>query len=218
MQAKFLRAVEERLFEPVGSNKSYPVQARLIAASNRDLTGEVAAGRFRRDLFYRLNVVAFYLPPLRERRDIIKSMAMNFVEEFAARNHRPVRGVAAEALLVLERYDWPGNIRELRNVIERAVALSAGTEVELADLPDALVTSTGLGGPGFGRPALEGVAPPVTLDEVRDLAEISRIEEALRRNKNNRLRTAAELGISRMTLYNKLYKYGLSGCAQPVGC
>jgi DNA-binding NtrC family response regulator len=218
MQAKFLRAVEERVFETVGSNKSLPVQARLIAASNRDLAGEVAAGRFRRDLYYRLNVVAFHLPPLRERRDVIASMATDFIEEFAARNNRPVRGITADAQGLLKNHDWPGNIRELRNVIERAVALSAGPEIEPADLPETIVASTGLGVANVRWQAPEAVPPPVTLDEVRDLAEVSRIEEALRRNKNNRLRTAAELGISRMTLYNKLYKYGLISCVQHASC
>lgn len=217
MQAKLLRAVEERVFEPVGSNKSLPVQARLIAASNRELAKEVEAGRFRRDLFYRLNVVAFYLPPLRERREVIAPMATSFMEEFARRNNRPVRGLTPEALAALKRYDWPGNIRELRNVIERAVALSFGPEIELADLPEMISSSTNADILNI-RQALEASIPPVTLDEVRDLAEISRIEEALRRNKNNRLRTAAELGISRMTLYNKLYKYGLISCVQAASC
>jgi DNA-binding NtrC family response regulator len=221
MQAKLLRAVEERVFEPVGSNRSFPVQARLIAASNRELAKEVAAGRFRADLFYRLNVVAFHLPPLRARREVIPSLVAGFIEEFAGRNSRPIRGIAPDALAALERHDWPGNIRELRNVIERAVALCPGHEIELTDLPEPIVTIVTVAEaetPDAGRPTLELFPPPVTLDAVRDQAEVSRIEDALRRNNNNRLKTAAELGISRMTLYNKLYKYGLIDCAQQASC
>jgi DNA-binding NtrC family response regulator len=221
MQAKLLRAVEERVFEPVGSNKSLPVRARLIAASNRELEKEVAAGRFRADLFYRLNVVAFHLPPLRSRRAVIPALARGFLEEFAERNGRPVRGIAPDALAALEHHDWPGNLRELRNVIERAVALCPGPEIELTDLPDAIVAtvpSAATDTPDAPGRALTLFPPPVTLDAVRDQAESVRIEDALRRNNNNRLKTAAELGISRMTLYNKLYKYGLIDCVGQASC
>src|SRR5262249_40681950 len=120
LQAKLLRAVEERLFEPVGSNVSLPVQARLIAASNRALEAEAAAGRFRSDLYYRLTVISFTLPPLRDRRETIPGLAREFVAEFAARTGREVAGISTEAHSAMLSYDWPGNIRELRNVIERA--------------------------------------------------------------------------------------------------
>ena len=137
-QAKLLRAVDDRVFEPVGSNTTQPLRARLIAASNVPLDREVEAGRFRSDLYYRLNVVGFRLPPLRDRRQAIAPLVAQFVMEFAARNRPDVRGLARAAMRALEEYAWPGNIRELRNVIERAVALCAGPEVLLRDLPEAV--------------------------------------------------------------------------------
>jgi transcriptional regulator with GAF, ATPase, and Fis domain len=142
LQAKLLRAVEERVvFEPVGSDESVPVRAQLIAASNRDLEQEVEAGRFRSDLYYRLNVVRFDLPPLREQPGMIHHLAASFLEDCASHNGRPVHGIADEVLRVLEGYTWPGNIRELRNVIERAVALCPGPKIGLSDLPDAIVSA-----------------------------------------------------------------------------
>jgi DNA-binding NtrC family response regulator len=199
LQAKLLRAVEERVFEPVGSNKTLPLEARLIVATNRSLEEEVEAGRFRSDLYYRLNVVAFYLPPLRERSGVIGAMVTRFIKEFVTRNAGQVQGIAAPALHALEAYDWPGNIRELRNVIERAVALCPGPEIQVADLPEAMR-------PAGNAPASEG-----TLSQTKEGAESARITEVLSKHGNNRLRAAAELGISRMTLYKKLHKYGLLG-------
>jgi transcriptional regulator with PAS, ATPase and Fis domain len=211
LQAKLLRAVDERTFEPVGSNRAQPLRARLIAACNVQLLEEVAAGRFRSDLYYRLNVVAFYLPGLRDRRTAVAPLARKFLAEFAARNRPDVRGLTALALRALEGYDWPGNIRELRNVIERAVALAPGTEIGLEDLPEA-VRGGGARAPLPAAPLaapLPAVAPSRTLAGAKEEAEILRITEALERNGNNRLRAAAELGISRMGLYKKLRKYGL---------
>jgi transcriptional regulator with PAS, ATPase and Fis domain len=199
-QAKLLRAVEERVFEPVGSNKSQPMRARLIAASNRQLDKEVEAGRFRSDLYYRLNVVQFYLPPLRERRSEISNLIAGFITEFTARNGRPAQGFAEEALHAIEAYDWPGNIRELRNVIERAVALCPGGEIRLRDLPEAI-----------GRAAARSTS--TCSAAVKDPASAARIVEALEKHGNNRLRAAVELGISRMTLYKKLHAFGLFGAA-----
>jgi two-component system response regulator HydG len=213
LQAKLLRAVEERVFEPVGSNQSQPVQARLIACSNRLLEKDVEAGRFRSDLYYRLNVVAFHLPPLRERRNAVRHMAGKFIAEFAARNHRSVQGISPAALQALEAYDWPGNIRELRNVIERAVALCPHSEIQVDDLPAAIAAART--DPRFLSPnGVKEAGSPVcssSLGHARWTAEAARITEVLRKHGNNRLRAAEELGISRMTLYNKLHKYGLIG-------
>ena len=216
LQGKLLRAVEERAFEPVGANGPRTLGARLIAASNVPLAQEVAAGRFRADLYYRLNVVSFHLPPLRDRRLCIAPLSAHFLGEYAARNRPDVRGLAPEALAALHAYPWPGNVRELRNVIERAVALCAGPRVELADLPEAVR----LPGPGRAdaapsKPpatALDGASGP-TLADTRGRAERLRIQAALARHQNNRLRAARELGISRMGLYKKLGKYGLKGPA-----
>jgi DNA-binding NtrC family response regulator len=208
LQAKLLRVVEERVFEPVGSNELLPARARLVVASNRDLRAEAGAGRFRSDLYYRLNVVAFYLPPLRERRELIAALAREFVTEFAARSGRPVAGITPQALRLLEAHDWPGNIRELRNAIERAVVLCPGPEVDVEDLPATLAAAGG-DEPEVVMPTAVVGPTTGTLGEAKEVAEMSRILEALRRHKNNRLRAAAELGISRMTLYKKLHRYGL---------
>src|SRR5262245_5722531 len=136
LQAKLLRVVEERAFEPVGSNKTLRLRARWSLASNRPLEREVAAGRFRADLFYRFNVVAFEIPPLRERLPLIPALARSLLAEFAARIGRRIDAIAPAAMQVLLAHSWPGNIRELRSVIERAVALCPGHVVGLDDLPE----------------------------------------------------------------------------------
>jgi DNA-binding NtrC family response regulator len=211
VQAKLLRVVEERQFEPVGCNRTCTMQARLIVVSNRDLEREVAEGRFRADLFYRLNVVSFAVLPLRERADMILPLAERFLADFAAGNNRPVQGITEEAQKALRGYAWPGNIRELRNVIERAVALCAGPLVELGDLPEAVRCRV-------PKPEASDAAPlsadadlfsEGTLAKTKEEAEYLRIATALRQHNNNRLRAAAALGISRMTLYTKLRRFGL---------
>jgi DNA-binding NtrC family response regulator len=212
LQGKLLRAVDERVFEPVGSNKPQPMLSRLIAVTNVLLDQEVSAGRFRSDLFYRLNVVGFYLPPLRDRRAAIVPLTHKFLAEFTARNRPDIRGITSEALRALEDYDWPGNIRELRNVIERTVALAAGPDVQRKDLPEPIRR----GGPSSQALVVRPSASldpqtPVTLSQSKEEAEIRRINEALLKHRNNRLRAAEELGISRMGLYKKLHKYGLIG-------
>jgi DNA-binding NtrC family response regulator len=213
MQAKLLRVIEERVFAAVGSNATVPLQARLIVASNRALDQEVAAGRFRSDLYYRLNVVAFFLPPLRQRAEMLPAMIERFIAEFAAVNGRPVRGIAPAALRALREHSWPGNIRELRKVVQRAVALCPGECIGVDDLPEAVL---GAAQPAAApAPALAPAAasPQAALAEAKEVAESDCIRAALARNNNNRLRAAAELSISRMTLYKKLHEYGLIGLA-----
>jgi DNA-binding NtrC family response regulator len=138
VQSKLLRAVEARVFEPVGSNKSRALEARLIVASNRPLRDEVAAGRFRADLYYRLNVVGFVIPSLRQRVSAIPGLAQEFLAEYSAKTGREIQGIAPDALQRLLAHTWPGNIRELRNVLERAVALCKEPIIRLVDLPAAL--------------------------------------------------------------------------------
>jgi two-component system response regulator HydG len=214
LQAKLLRAVEERQFEAVGSNRAQTLRARLIAASNRPLDAEVAAGRFRADLFYRLNVITFTLPPLRERREIVAALAETFAAQFAAAAGRPAPRLEPDVRAALDAYPWPGNIRELRNAVERAVALGHGDGIALDDLPDTIARAT----PRAAEPEPVSPAPrptpalapaSATLSQVKEQVERARIHEALDRNAQNRLRAAAELGISRWALYKKLYKYGL---------
>jgi DNA-binding NtrC family response regulator len=206
LQTKFLRVVEDRVFEPVGSNRCVPMPARLIVACNRPLEQQVAAGHFRSDLYYRLNVVSFYLPPLRERPEVLDPMVDRFIAEFAGQNGRRVHGITAEARQALQGYAWPGNIRELRNVIERAVALCPGEVIHHSDLPVGLQAVAAATSP-CAVPFLGGNA--ATLVRAKEQAESTRITQALQKHKNNRLRAAAELGISRMTLYKKLHRYGL---------
>jgi DNA-binding NtrC family response regulator len=210
LQAKLLRAIEERVFEPVGSNQSQPVKGRIIATSQRALKQEVEAGRFRADLYYRLNVITFHLPPLRERPGEITNLVARFIAELAARYDRPIPGICGDALHILQTYRWPGNIRELRNVIERAVALCGGSEIQMDDLPDAICSA---GGTGLSRSSQEKAParPTATasLSQIGAEAERGRIRAALRECGNNRTRTAAALGINRRTLYKKLDRYGL---------
>jgi transcriptional regulator with PAS, ATPase and Fis domain len=209
LQGKLLRAVDERVFEPVGGNKPMPLQARVIAVSNVPLQQKVAEGKFRSDLYYRLNVVEFFLPPVRERRHAILPLANRFLAEFVRRNRPDIHGVTTEALRHLTDYDWPGNVRELRNVLERMVALSAGPVLCRDDLPECIKTAS------FRSPPLKVLAadtaegPPLSLSQAKEGAEVWRIKQALAKHKNNRLRAAAELGISRMGLYKKLHKYSL---------
>jgi DNA-binding NtrC family response regulator len=215
LQGKLLRAVEERAFEPVGSDRSCAVRARLIAASNAPLEREVEAGRFRADLFYRLNVVGFFLPPLRDRRQSIVPLAYRFFRSVVPHNRPDVTDFSPAVLDSLEDHDWPGNVRELRNVVERAVALSPGPLIKPEDLPEVI---RGRRGPAQACDApLAPVAPsamrvvegPTTLAESKQKVEIQRILEALEKHKDNRVHAAAELGISRIALYKKLHKYGL---------
>jgi transcriptional regulator with PAS, ATPase and Fis domain len=206
LQAKLLRVVEDRVFEPVGSNKSQPMRARLIAAGNRPLDREVEAGKFRADLFFRLNVVTFHVPPLRERLpQAFAAMIEQFVAEFAGRAGRAIPGLTPEARAALEQFSWPGNVRELRNAIERAVALRPEGLIELDDLPDTVRAGV--------RLPVSQPPPDASLAEAKHSAEATRIADALRKNRNNRLKAAAELGISRMTLYKKLHRYGMFDAA-----
>jgi DNA-binding NtrC family response regulator len=212
LQVKLLRTVEERVFEPVGSNRPLSLQARLITASNRALDQEVAAGRFRADLYYRLNVVSFALPPLRDRPGVIPELSRTFAEEFARRDGYPAPDLSPEALDALTSYGWPGNVRELRNAIERAVALCGGSELHAADLPTAVRSTAVATAEPAPRPRAEAATSPgpaTTLARSKEDAEATRIVQALDQHGNNRLRAAAELGISRMTLYKKLRKYNL---------
>jgi two-component system, NtrC family, response regulator HydG len=211
LQSKLLRVIEDRVFEPVGSNKSQALQARIIAVSNAALEDEVQEGRFRADLYFRLNVVGFALPPLNERRSSIPHLSRRIFAEFAGRNRPDVEGLSPEALVILQEYDWPGNIRELRNVIERAVALCPGPRVDINDLPEMVrervaATNQAL---GLVLPPKPRACGTLTLAESNDAAEMMRIKDALVRHRNNRLRAADELGISRMGLYKKLHKYGM---------
>ncbi len=215
LQIKLLRVLDEKVFELVGCNKLQPVRARVIAATNANLADEVAAGRFRDDLYFRLDIVRFCLPSLRMRRSSIRCLCDKFFTAAATQNRPDLTEISELALRALCAFDWPGNIRQLENVIGHVVALSQGPTVEFEDLPkhiqQAFLSSTSqvvTEAPSFERPERNF---ELTLVESTQLAEKERIVRALIKHRNNRLRTAKELGISRMGLYKKLHKYGLFG-------
>jgi len=229
-QVKLLQALDQRIFRRVGQSSAtmLPLQARLIVASHVDLEAKIKAGEFRDDLYYRLNVVSFHLAPLRERKGLIGPLARKFIPEFAARNQRPVRDLAPEAIEVLEAYPWPGNIRELKNALEHGVALCRGSRLRPEDLPErirreaqaalsaALSAECVLPGSLHETVANEGSSMEISslsgkLADIREQAERQRLREALAHNGGDKTATARELGISRMGLYKKLRKYGLGG-------
>ena len=193
LQAKLLRAIQSRSIVRVGGTKTIPVDIRLICATNMDLPALIREGRFREDLYYRINTVHLMLPPLRERREDILPLAERFMHTFAEKYHRPLTGIDESAVRAIQSGHWSGNIRELQNAIEKAVILSEGTELTakdlLSDQPDAPAQNT--------------------LRAVSDAEEERMIREAFERFHGNISAAAKSLGISRPTLYAKLKKYGL---------
>jgi two-component system, NtrC family, response regulator PilR len=192
LQVKLLRVIEDREVWPVGATKASHVDVRIIASTNRDLRAEVEAGRFREDLFYRLNVVRITMPPLRERAADIPQLTAHFIEKLNAKCSMACRGVEPAALRALMSYRWPGNVRELENVIERALAMGDGHSVTLADLPDEITATKGV------------VSETPTLREAVQRFEQVQILEALERTRFNKRDAARRLGISLASLYRKL--------------
>jgi DNA-binding NtrC family response regulator/predicted hydrocarbon binding protein len=195
MQVKLLRALQEREVRRVGENRNRAIDARVLAATNRDLAADVHAARFRQDLYYRLRVVEIRVPPLRERREDVLALARAFLADAAARTGRKVTGFTPAAAQQLVRYSWPGNVRELENAVERAVVLARASRVDVDDLPEEI----GLALPGA-----------VVAGEIRPLGEVERdyILSVLRTTGGNRAQAAARLGIGAATLYRKLKAYG----------
>ena len=198
MQVKLLRVIQEREVQRLGSTVTRKVDIRLLAATHKNLSDEVAAGRFRQDLYYRLNVVALQLPPLADRRDDIPLLAYFFLRKHALRMARPIQDIDAEAMTILSQYDYPGNIRELENIIERGVALSRGNELSVNDLPGSLRDHQVL----VIRPD-QKVLP--TLAE----REAEYIDYVLNHCGLNRTKASKVLGIDRVSLWRKLKKYGM---------
>ncbi len=194
MQAKLLKAVEERAVTKVGSNKVVRVDFRLVAASNRDLAAEVKSGRFREDLFYRLNVLHIHLPPLRSRPEDVAPLAQHFREHFRGLSSQRVRGFTPQALQALAEYPWPGNVRELQNTVQRMVVLARRNLIDRDEVEAALPR----------RPHSD--QEPLALAD----AEARHIARVLRRCRGHISNTAAALGIDRKTLRTKIRKYGLS--------
>ncbi len=204
LQVKLLRVLQERQFERLGSNRTLTTDVRVILATNVDLAAEVAAGRFRQDLYYRVNVVTIEIPPLRERLGDIPLLTEHFLAKYAAQTGRHVVGFSPEALQCMQRYRWPGNVRELENCVERAVVLSRGEQISAQDLPEAVIA----GGSG-SEPELVAPTGQTTLRAALEGPERRIIEAALRAHAWNRQATAAALDVDRTTLYKKMKRYGL---------
>ena len=195
LQAKLLRVIQSRSVVRVGGSQAIPVNIRLICATNMDLEQLVREGRFREDLYYRINTVHIALPPLRERKKDIVPLAERFIGQFAEKYHRPLTGLDESAKMVLESGRWSGNIRELQNCIEKAVILSEGTTLTAKDIQ---LEQAKAGAPAAG-----------TLKEVNDAEEERMVREAVLRSNGNISAAAKMLGVSRPTLYAKMKKYGL---------
>jgi DNA-binding NtrC family response regulator len=192
-QGRLLRVLEDGQFERLGSSRTQRADVRVLAATNADIDGEIAAGRFRADLLYRLNTIHIHLPPLRDRGDDILRLAQRFLTQHAQHHRRGVTVFSEPALSALRRYSWPGNVRELNHVVERAVLMARGSAIEPADLRL------------MAAPQSPGDRRPMTLDEV----ELDAIRAALARHDGNVVAAAEELGMSRSALYRRMEKFGL---------
>ncbi len=208
LQTKFLRVLENQQFEPVGSNRTQTVNTRIILASNRILEQEVKQGRFREDLYYRINVITIDLPPLCERVSDIRLLAEHFLRIYCAQNNRQKFGITDEAMQYLERYLWPGNIRELEKVIERAALLGKGRFISPEDLPDTVKQEQKLQQRSY---------QPMSLKQALAEPEKNIIRKALEANHWNRQETAKSLQINRTTLFKKMKQYGLYDEAEKLG-
>jgi len=200
MQVKLLRVLQELEFEQVGGNKTFKVDVRVILATNEDLSAAVAEGRFRQDLYYRINVINVELPPLRSRRNDISLLAQAFLQQLQEDTNRTVTGFSDEAVAALEAYTWPGNIRELQNVVERAVLLGKGELITPADLPREIAGATAVRVPRTGHRSLK---------EALEEPERQIILQVLEAHAWNRNATADALGVNRTTLYKKMKRLGL---------
>jgi two-component system response regulator PilR (NtrC family) len=208
MQVRLLRALQERRIRRVGGTRDLTVAARIVAATNRDLTEEVRRGNFREDLFYRLNVISIHVPPLRERREDIPAFLGHYLTRFAVEQGRPVPRLSPEAERVLLAHDWPGNVRELANVIERAMALTSAEVLEPSALPPAL-RERAASPPALDPPRL----PEAGIDLQAHLAAIERamLEEALARTGGVKTEAARLLSVTFRSLRYRLAKYGIGG-------
>ncbi len=201
-QVKLLRVLQERQIERLGSNRSIPVDVRFVSASLRPLEEDIGAGRFREDLYFRLNTVTINLPPLRERREDIPLLAQRFLEELSRERGKDVASFSDAAMEAFDAYPWPGNVRELRNAVERAVLFCRSGRIGLEDLPAALQGQRAVAKP----PAAKSV---MTLREAVERAEIEAMQAALAATNGRKSEAAELLGVSRKTLWEKLKLYGI---------
>ncbi|MHC4131652.1 MAG: sigma-54-dependent transcriptional regulator [Planctomycetota bacterium] len=208
LQVKLLQVLETRKFQPVGSTKTITVDTRILLATNRDLEEEVRAGRFREDLYYRINVVTIELPLLRERVGDVRLLAKHFMQMYSAQHNKEKLGITDETMRYLERYNWPGNIRELENTIERAVLLSKGKFIGPEDLSSSIIQN---------QNELPKKYQQMSLKEALAIPEKQIIQRALESNNWNRQQTAKELQVNRTTLFKKMKRYGLYDEAERLG-
>ena len=203
-QAKVLRALDEQRFYPVGASRAVHVDTRVIAATNKDLEEEIGRGNFREDLFYRLNVIPFFVPPLRDRKEDIPLLAREFLSEFGQQYGRPRVEISESALLQLRGYGWPGNVRELRNVMERVLILNPRVmRIEVKHLPMLVQRTDGRANGKDGREEFS------TLQQAREAYERDYILKELDRSHSNVTRAAAALGLERSHLYRKMKALGI---------
>jgi transcriptional regulator with PAS, ATPase and Fis domain len=195
-QSKLLRVLQEKEVRPVGGKSSYKIDCRVIAATNRVPQDAIKEGKMREDLFYRISAISIFLPPLRDRREDIVPLANAFLRRFAAQANRVITGFSPAAAEMLRRHDWPGNVRQLQNEVQRAVLMAEGKVIEEADLAI----------PVAETPAEQAAASNLTLMEAM---ERNTIVQMLKDTRNNKLETAKRLGIGRQTLYNKIKAYGI---------
>ncbi|MCK5194669.1 MAG: sigma-54-dependent Fis family transcriptional regulator, partial [Desulfobulbaceae bacterium] len=200
MQVKLLRVLQERIVTRVGGNQEIKIDVRIVSATNRTLKKEIAEGRFREDLYYRLNVVSLEVPPLRERRDDIPLLTDHFLRKFGEQNHKEIKGVTPQAMDRLLKYDWPGNVRELMNGLERATVLARSEYIDTKDLPLS-VQGEANQEEGIVTQALENQP----LEEIEKAAVLQTLEAC----GGNKSETARRLGVTRKTLHKKLKKYGM---------
>lgn len=209
LQVKLLRVLQERQFEAVGSNETLSVDTRVLLASNKNLEEEVKHGRFREDLYYRINVVSIEMPTLVERISDVPLLAEHFMKNYSVQHKRNKAGISEQSLNLLQRYNWPGNVRELENVIERAVLLSKTPYIEIEDLPQKIIN--------LASEEIPEKYDQKTLKEAMFIPEQKYIRAALQANGWNRQDTAKALGINRTTLYKKMKKYSLEDEAIRLG-
>ena len=200
VQVKLLRFLQEREFQRIGGNRTFHSDVRVISATNRDLEDRMKEGEFREDLFYRLNVVGVTIPPLRDRKEDLRPLMDHFLKRFSLENNRKIKGVSSKARDLLMKYNYPGNVRELENILERAVVIARGDYIETADLPFSAVEGNGSGNRNWKRG---------TLKDAMAFLEQEMVQESMAETGNHQTRAARILGISERMLRYKLKKYGL---------
>jgi len=202
-QAKILRILQEQKFDRVGGNRTINVDVRVIAATNKDLLDEIREGNFREDLYFRLNVLPFSVPPLRQRKDDIPRLCQHFLQYFCGKESRAIKTMSKEALEALLHYDWPGNVRELKNLIERLVIMTHGQTITLADLPHSINKGKAAG----AQKSFRDIELPDSYREAKELFEKQFLLEKLQKSNWNVSKTAEMIGLERSNLHRKIKAY-----------